>query len=201
VRALLPSPLSAILCAGGAILLVLAYMVVQSVSLGTSLPGWLDGEWSIGYTNTVVQPLLAFFTDFKTENTLVVLGWGALGLVVYMLVEFCAHLISDLHSAEHNIQLTDRTVLHHVGVKSFLAAAFWRLGVLVVFGLIFALGVSPVLRELSAIAPKAVLGDLARREWPQLLALAGELALLLHAGVVFLRLFLSRVRLAGDDPI
>jgi hypothetical protein len=174
---------------------------MQSVSLGTSLPGWLDGEWSIGYTNNVVRPLLTFFTDFKTENALVVLGWGALGLAVYMLVEFGVHTIGDLRSAEHNIQLTDRTVLHHVGIKSFFAQAFWRLGVLAVFGIIFALGVSPVLRALATIAPKAVLGDLARHEWPQLLLLAGELALLMHALVVFLRLFLSRVRLSGDDPI
>lgn len=200
LRAVLPSPLSAVLCVGFGILLVLFYMVVQSLSIGTSLPGVLDGQWSIGYTNNVVRPLLAFFTDFKTDNVLVVLGWGVLGLVVYMLVELVAQTWQDWRSAAHNIQLTDRSVLHHVGIKSFFAKAFWRLGVLVVFGLIFALGVSPVLRELTTLAPEVVLGSLAQHEWPRLLLLAGEFALLMHACVVFIRLFLSRVRLGEDDP-
>jgi hypothetical protein len=201
LRAVLPSPLSGVLCVGFGVLLVGTYMVVQSLSIGTSLPKVLDGQWSISYTNNIVQPLLTFFTDFKTENALVILGWGLLGLAVYMLLELGTRTLRDLRTAEHNIQITDRAVLRHVGMKAFFTEALWRLGVLVVFGIIFALGISPVAHELATIAPQAVLGDLAQRQWPQLLLLAAELALLAHAGVVFLRLFLSRVRLFSDDPI
>lgn len=200
LRALLPSPLSGILCACFGVATVTAYLIMQSVSLGTSLPHWLDGEWSIAYTNHVVQPLLAFFTDFKVENALFVLGWGATGLVVYLLVEFVVRGWRGWRAAETNIQLTDRTVLRHAGQRSFYLEALWRMGVLVVFGLTFVLGVSPVLHSLAALAPEAVLGRLSGAELPGLFLLAAKTTLLAHAGVVFLRLFLSRVRLFGSDP-
>ncbi|HSW66279.1 MAG TPA: hypothetical protein VLI54_04045 [Bacillota bacterium] len=200
LRAVLPSPLSGILCASFGIVVVTVYLVMQSVSLGTSLPHWLDGEWSIAYTNHIVQPLLAFFTDFKVENALFVLGWGFLGLVVYLLVEFVVRGWHEWRTAETNIQLTDRAVLKHAGQRSFYLEALWRLGVLAVFSLIFVLGVSPVLHSLATLAPKAVLGKLSGAELPGLCLLAVKAALLSHAGVVFLRLFLSRVRLFSDDP-
>jgi hypothetical protein len=201
-RTLLPSPMSAALCLCVGITMVCIYLLVLSVSLGTSLPSLFDGEWGISYTNHIVQPLLSIFNDL-TFNKIVFLGlWGLAGLATYFGLEYIVRLFKNAHSAEHDIQLTPRGIIRHPAISSFFVAALWRAGVLVVFMPLLALAVKLPLEQLSAVAPEAVLGNLSTsRTIMQLGLLVAAFGLLSHGIVVFLRLFAMRMRLFNDDPV
>jgi hypothetical protein len=186
-RALLPSPISALLCICMGISLVGVYLVVLSVTLGTSLPSLFDGEWGVAYTN----------------NKVLFLGmWGLGGLAVYFLLEYAVLLVRNARRAEHDIQYTATGIIRHPAIASFFAAALWRACVLAVFIPLLTITLHSPVAELGGLAPKAVLGHLgAARTISQLLLLAVQFALFGHVIVTFLRLFAMRMRLFSDDPM
>lgn len=200
LRSLSPSPISAIWCLvlGGTV--VGGYLVMSSLSFGTSLPGVADGEWGVNYTNNVVRPLLALFSSLTLGNLAVVLLWGLAGLLVYFLVEYVVHIGQDLDSAEHTILITRSGVVQHPTIRAFLLATAWRFGVLLVFvpGLIVAL--QPPLQLLAKLGPQVVLGGVPDQDKVlRLLGLVLAFGLLFHGVVAFLRLMSMRTRLFGAD--
>lgn len=68
-----------------AVILVATNIVLQSVDIGTSLPGLLDGQWSIAYTQYVVQPLTELLSSEKLNKALVAALWGLAGFVIYVI--------------------------------------------------------------------------------------------------------------------
>ena len=198
----MPSPMSALLCALVGIGLVGVCLVVLSVSIGTSLPSLFGGEWSIAYTNHVVQPLLSLFSNFTLNKVLFLGLWGLAGLATYFAIEYGIRLFKSARGASHDIQVTPYGVVQHPGISPFFVSALWRAATLLLFLPLFALSLKPLLLQLSAVAPQVVLGHLAAGNTIlRLLALVVQFSLLAHAIVVFLRLFSMRMRLFGDDPI
>jgi hypothetical protein len=200
LRSLLPSPISAVWCLVLGVIVVGGYLVMSSLSLGTSLPGVADGEWGIGYTNNVVRPLLSVFSSLTWGNLVLILLWGLGGLVVYFLLEYAVSIGRNLSSAEHTILITRGGIVRHPTIRAFLLAAIWRFGVLVVFvpGLVAAL--QPPLQSLTIMAPHVVSGAIPSQDTIlHLVGLVGAFGLLFHGIVAFLRLMSMRTRLFGAD--
>lgn len=181
------------MCGGG---LILLYVIILSTSIGTSMPELFYGEWGIVYTNHVVQPLLTILHDMTITTIGTLVGWGVLGLLVYFVLEYMGHTYQKWSRAEHDIAMNGRQVVPHPARKYFFTAALWRLGVLLIFSVLFIFGAQVPIYRLSLLAPDLVLGG--RDVWSTvrvLLPLIAEFALFAHLIVVFLRLFMMRVRI------
>lgn len=200
LQALAPSALSLLVCLSLGVGVIVAYLILISVSLGTSLPALFDGEWGVEYTNNVVRPILAFFSNLTLGNIMVIVLWGLAGFAVYLIVEMITHVHKSWRETTQNVQITYTGLAPHPGLRSFLVAAAWRLGVTIVFVTIAFFGLQAILHQMGSIAPKAVLGSLPTGTTIRHLAiLAAELAAANHVCVVFLRLVTMRVRLFGNS--
>lgn len=201
-RTLLPSPISALLCAVVGVAVVGAYLIVASLTLGTALPSLFEGEWGVEYTNHVVQPLLSIFSNITLNKLLFLGAWALAGLATYFVIEYILMLFRNLRSAEHDIQQTAEGIIQHPAFSSFFIAVMWRAGVLMVFIPLLIVTFPSLIDQLSALAPQAVLGSLAAGKTIMDLAkLALMVTLFSHGAVVFLRLFAMRMRLGSDDPV
>jgi hypothetical protein len=201
-RSMLPSPMSGLLCVLAGIGIVGGYLLMMSVSLGTSLPSLFDGEWGVWYTNHIVQPLLTVFSNL-TLNKLVFLGlWGLAGLITYFLLEYGVRALRNARSAEHDIQITATGIIRHPAMSSFFVAALWRVFILATFLPLLIIAILNPVESLSSLAPKAVLGDISGSSTIlRVIWLALQFSFCAHLLVVFLRLFAMRMRLFGDDPV
>ncbi len=200
-RSLWPSPISALICVGLGSLVVVGYLVSRSVEIGTSLPNLLDGEWGVAYTNHIVQPVATLTHSALVGKIATLFLWGTLGLVVYLVVEYSVYAYKGWRAAEDYIQITPYGYKKHVGLTSFLEVAAWRLCVVIIFAVIFVVGLLPMIQALDHTAPRVVLGQVPVAESAkQLIVLILGAGLVFHAIVVLLRLFLMRVRLFSDDP-
>ncbi|HYH75174.1 MAG TPA: hypothetical protein VD735_04410 [Candidatus Saccharimonadales bacterium] len=201
VRGLLPSALSAILCITLASVLLVVSAILQSMSVGTLLPDVVDGNWGVAYTNNVVQPLVSVTNNASLQMIMVVFGWGLAGLLVYLVVEYSTRTYRNLQNARQNIRISGQHVESGVGLNSFMRIALWRLGVVAVFSAILVSLAVPLGKAFAGLTADIVLGteafmdSLVRAP----LVILG-VAFFLHCCVVFLRLFLLRMRLFRDIP-
>ncbi|HEX9153645.1 MAG TPA: hypothetical protein VF809_02390 [Candidatus Saccharimonadales bacterium] len=201
IRSLLPSPISALLCGCFGALIVGGYIVVQSISIGTSLPGIFEGEWGVSYTNNVVRPLLSISSNLTIGKVFVILLWGLAGLCIYAAIAYVSLLYKSWRDAQKNIQISGRSVVKHPGLHQFITAAAWRIAVTAVFAHILLIGVQPVFNELAGLAPNAVEGDLLTTNGLySIFLLIIKISLLAHAFVVFARLMAMHARLFSDTP-
>jgi len=182
--------------------LVVGSLVMTSVSLGTSLPDILQGEWATAYTNDVVRPLLAVLANVSFNNIIFLVLWAVAGLAVYFVVEYCINLVGNLQVARRAVQFTANGVVPHSTVRAFLIATGWRIGVLAVGIPVLILGTQYVLGRLNSLAPQAVIGSLSGRSLLfQLSLLVLECTGLFHVVVVCVRLFAMRVRLFHGEIV
>lgn len=182
------------------VIVVVGYLVMCSLSAGTSLPEVANGEWGIDYTNNVVRPLLSLFSSLTFGNVLLMVLWGFGGLVVYFLVEYGVRIARNLSSAKHTVLLTRSGVVQHPTMKAFILAVVWRFGVLAVFVPTLIVGLQWPLQTLTVWGPRVVLGGVPDQHVTlHLLGLALAFALLFHGVVAFLRLLSMRTRLLGAD--
>ena len=193
--------MSGLLCFCVSILIVALHLVLLSVNYGTALPQFFDGEWAVGYTEKVVQPLQELFGNLVFNNILIILLWGLAGLSVYFLGEYILHLRRRWRRAAGDIQLVGQQVVAHPGRESFMTTVIWRVTVLVIAALVF-IAVQPLVENLLNFAPDFVAGGISVKSGltKLLIALIGW-TVLLQIFVVFLRLFLMRTRLFGDPAI
>src|ERR1051326_7423415 len=84
LRSLTPSGATLFFCITIAFLLVGVNIVLQSVDVGTALPGILDGQWAIFYTEHVVQPLTQLLSSNTLNKFLIAVLWGVAGFTVYI---------------------------------------------------------------------------------------------------------------------
>jgi hypothetical protein len=201
-RSLLPSAISGMLCFCFSIFLVGIHLLLLSLQVGTSLPTLLDGQWGLAYTNTVVQPITALFSNFTFNNVLIVGLWGLAGLMLYFLVEYVVYVRRDWQHAEHDIQLADNgRIIKHPARASFLKTVLWRMGVLILAATLFVVS-QHIVQRLLMSGSEIVAGSLGFRAAS--LELAIEVlgwTLVAHGFVSFLRLFAMRTRLFGDPEI
>lgn len=200
VRSFKPSGVSAFFCIITAFLLVAANVVLQSVDVGTSLPGLLDGQWAIAYTEHVVQPLTELLSS-NTVNKFLIAGlWGTAGFVVYVSFEYAIHWTRSLRESRENIRLARGHVIERPLVASFWTAVIWRVGVIIA-GILFFLLMQPVLGHALGAAQVILLSTNLIWDGLRVVLAVAEWAFVLHGLVVFLRLYTQRTRLFGDDEL
>lgn len=203
VRACIPSAISLVLCllAGGVI--VLGALLNQSITLGTALPDLFEGEWGLAYTNSVVRPILALFSNLTFNKMLYLMAWGLAGCLVYILLSYASLLFRDAYGATHDIQWMSRNqVVQRPALKEFWAGFVWRLGVFVVLVPAFLLVLQIPLGWLNRNAPDVVLGHFSTSDAvAHLVITAFGLAFAGHLLVVTLRLLTQRTRIFGDNPL
>lgn len=201
-RSLIPSAIGVAVCLCFGACLIGLHMLMLSLSLGTSLPTVLDGQWGIAYTNSIVQPLQTLFNNLAFNNVLIIVLWGVAGLATYFLFEYIVYIRRDWRAAENEIQMVgERRIVLHPARATFLLTVLWRMGVLVAAAIVF-IAMQPLLQFLVSADSAIVAGDLPIRV--SILKITLELvgwAVCAHGFVVFLRLFLMRTRLFGDQAI
>lgn len=198
LASLLPSFLSGVLCVITAISIVSIHAIYDSLSLGTSLPDIFNGEWGIAYTNYVVGPLLSVFNNLTVNKFLILMLWGTVGYLVYVLFEFLVHGYQNFYRAEHDVGMVGQYTVQHPARRQYFITVLWRFGVTIGFMVIFIFCIPVPFREMARIMPDIVLGKMSGAT---LLPITFELFLLCHLVVVFFRLFKGRVRLFDADPV
>lgn len=189
--------MSALLCVCFSVGAVGVALLLQSITVGTSLPGLFEGEWATEYTNNVVQPLQSAFSSVTAANAMTLLIWGGTGLVVYLVVIYGALSYRQLRNARRNIQLTENgAVIPHPGLHAYFVAVTWRVIVACIGIVILIFGGQNTLNSLVHVALSAVEGGLVTTSIiVELLWLIAKIALLAHICVVFARLIAMRSRL------
>jgi hypothetical protein len=201
VRSLTPSPTSGFLCFGIGLLLAVIHIVLLSVSVGTALPGVLDGQWAVTYTDNVVEPLNTFFTNGAFNKLLVAVLWGGVGLVVYLGFEYAVHSYQNMKNARRQVVLNANGAWEQRAMQNdFLKSALWRVGVLVA-GLIFLICMQPLFRIAFSTAPQVVTSQSLTSSAPRILGSALVWMLFLHGCLVLLRLYTQRTRIFGDESL
>jgi hypothetical protein len=200
LRSLRPSAVSLFWCVLVAIALVGINIVLQSVDVGTALPGLLDGQWAAAYTEHVVQPLTQLLNNNALNKMLIAVLWGAAGFVVYIAFEYFVHWSHRFHESKNNIRMARGGTIEHPMAESFWQSVWWRAGVLVA-GLLFLIAVQPLLNDALSVADRLLFSDNLLRDGLKTVLAVVEWAFVLHGFVVFLRLYTMRTRLFGDDEL
>jgi len=182
------------------ILFVGSNIVLQSVNVGTALPGILDGQWAIAYTEHVVQPLTELLSSNALNKLLVAMLWGVAGFVVYVGFEYVIHWSKTLRESRTNIRMARGNVIEHPLASSFWTAAIWRAGV-IGLAMIFLIAIQPLIRNaLDATQDLLLTNELLKAGLRIILAVA-EWMLIFHGFVALSRLYMMRTRLFGDDEL
>lgn len=198
-RSLLPSGISGLLCLFFGALVVGIWVLSISLEFGTSLPHLFDGEWSVLYTNTVLQPLLTVIHNPIINKLLFVLLFGIAGLAIYFLGNGASATIANWREAQHFIRVAPTGAITHPGIKLFVITLLFRLFVLMA-ALYTGINLVPLLTaNTAALAPLVVTGMLPFYEIAaQLLLSVVTWTVAAHLFVVALRLVLLRMRLFGN---
>lgn len=200
LRSLKPSGISLFLCILIAVILVGINIVLQSVDVGTALPGILDGQWSVAYTENIVQPLTELLSSNTLNKGLIAALWGTAGFVVYICFEYFIHWSRDLRDSRNNIRMARGNVIEHPLVQTFWNRVIWHVGIIVA-GIIFLIAVQPLLRNALSVATDVLFSKDLVRDGLRVVVAVTEWAFVLHGLVVFLRLYTTRTRLFGDDKL
>jgi hypothetical protein len=199
-RSLSPSPTSFLLCGIVGFFTVVSAILLSSVTVGTSLPGLLDGQWAIVYTQNVVQPLTTFLSNNLFNKLLVAALWGLAGFIVYVGFEYVIHGRKALDETKHDIQMARGHVVEQPLKDEFWNSVKWRIGV-IVGGILFVIIMQPFLHHATGVAPKFVLSQHLGSDSIQVAIAMVEWSVFWHGFVVFLRLYMQRTRIFGDDKL
>jgi hypothetical protein len=183
-----------------AFLLVSTNVVLQSVSVGTALPGILDGQWAIAYTEHVVQPLTELLSSNTLNKLLVAMLWGLAGFAVYIGFEYVVHWSKSLRESRTNIRMARGNIIEHPMAESFWTSVVWRAGVLVL-AIIFLAAVQPLIRNALDATQEILLTSHLLRDGLRVVLAVAEWMVVLHGLVVLMRLYTMRTRLFGDDEL
>lgn len=199
-RSLTPSAANLFLCIIFAFFLVGSNIVLQSVDVGTALPGILDGQWAIFYTENVVQPLTQLLSSNTLNKILIAALWGAAGFLAYVGFEYVIHTMQSVREDRTNIRMARGHVIERPLANDFWPAMLWRSGILLL-GILFIFAVQPILNFALDAASSVLLSDNLTRDGLRVLGAVAGWAFVLHGFVVFLRLYTRRTRLFGDDKL
>ena len=199
-RSFLPSPTSFLLTGIVGFFTVASSILLDSVTVGTALPGVLDGQWAIVYTQNVVQPLTTFLSNNLFNKMLVAGLWGFAGFIVYVVYEYVMHSRQALKDSQHDIQMARGEIIQQPLKDEYWTNVKWRIGI-VIGGIIFLVAMQPFLHHASSVPPKFVLSQNLAADSIQVAIAIIEWTILWHGIVVFLRLYLQRTRVFGDSAL
>ncbi len=200
-RSLTPSGISGFLCVLIGFVLVIIHVVLLSVSFGTALPGLLDGQLAAAYTENIVQPLSAFFTNGALNKFLVAALWGIVGLTVYTAFEYGIKAYTTMKDGQKTVALNAAGSWDHRPLQNyFIQAILWRAGVLSL-AIIFFVTMQPLLKLAMDVAPRIIVSENLFQDGMRAVVAALTWALFWHGCVVLLRLYTRRTRLFGDEKL
>ncbi len=200
-RSLTPSGISGFLCVLIGFALVIIHVILLSVSFGTALPGLLDGQLAIAYTENIVQPLSTFFTNGTLNKFLVAALWGVVGLTVYTGFEYAIKTYSTMKDAQRTVALNASGAWDHQPLQNyFIQAILWRSGVLSL-AIIFFVVMQPLLKMAVDVAPRIIVSQNLVQDGMSAVVAALTWAVFWHGCVVLLRLYTRRTRLFGDEKL
>lgn len=200
-RSLTPSASSGFICITLGFVITIVHIILLSVSVGTALPGLLDGQWAVSYTENVVQPLATFFTNGALNKLLVAGLWGGIGLAVYMGFEYAIHTYQTMQEAKRQVTLNTSGAWDAQAMsRSFLQSMLWRVGVIILAG-VFLMAMGPLFRYALEVVPQIIVSRDLARDGLRAVGAAMVWALFFHGCVVLLRLYTTRTRIFGDDKL
>jgi|GEM_PF-2446240 len=199
-RSLTPSGMSALICLVIGFLLVAINIVLLSVDVGTSLPGVFDGQWSIAYTQHVVQPLTTFLSNNTLNKSLIALFWGMAGFSLYITFEYVVHWRKTLDETRNDVMMARGQIVQHPMENEFWKLMRYRICVIVGY-IAFFIIMQPLMRHAVDVAPHFVVSRNIAHDGLQAAIAMLEWALFIHGFVVFLRLYTFRTRMFGDDKL
>jgi hypothetical protein len=182
------------------VLLVGVNIVLQSVNVGTALPGVLDGQWAIAYTEHVVQPLTELLSSNTLNKGLVAALWGVAGFIVYLGFEYAVHWSRTLRESRTNIRMARGNVIEHPLTSSFWTTALWR-GTVLVLAVAFLIAIQPLVSSALSATQDILLSNTLGKDSLRLVLAVVEWMVVLHGIVVLSRLYVMRTRLFGDDEL
>lgn len=199
LRSLTPSGISILLCISGGLAVVALHFLMLSINQGAFLPQLFDGEWAAFYTNTILQPVLAFINNGAVSLAFVALSWAVFGLIVYGVGAGIIKLVRGVRDSQHETQMIGEfSYRSHPLEKSVIGQIIWRLVIgLIMAGLVIAF--HPLIQHFLAVDEAFFSG-----ESPMGSGIRGVLmgivfwALLLQLYVLLLRLYLLRTRVFGE---
>lgn len=200
MRALTPSPSSAFICLMVAALFVVSGVILSSVNYGTALPGVLEGQWAITYTQYVVQPLTNIFTNASFNKSFVAVMWGIIGLIGYVAFEYGIRTWRSVKQARHDVAVQQGTVLMSPTQRDNNRAILWRI-VMIVAAIVFLIAMQPLLRHATGAPTQFIKSQDLGADGLRLFFAVLEWALFWHGMVAFLRLYSMRTRMFGDDKL
>jgi len=199
-RSIFPSAGEGLACFMIALIFILSDIVLQSVNVGTSLPGVLDGQWAIWYTDHVVQPLTTFLSNNTLNKLIVAILWGSAGFIVYVSFEYYMRWRRTLRYSQHDVQMARGQIVERPMYDEFWKTVKWRVGVIIGF-VIFLFVMQPALGYAAdAVQTFVVSKNLARDSLQIGLAIL-IWATMLHGIIVGIRLFVQRTRIFGDADL
>lgn len=200
-RSLTPSGMSGFICLTVGFALVLFNVILLSVSFGTALPGLLDGQWAVAYTENIVQPLTSFFTNGALNKFLVAAMWGVVGLTVYTGFEYLIHSYTMIKDAQRTVALNASGSWQQNPMQQyFIQSVLWRAGVLVA-AVVFFVAMQPLLKMAMDVAPRIIVSQSLANDALRAVGAALVWAVFWHGLVVLIRLYTRRTRLFGDEKL
>jgi hypothetical protein len=182
------------------VLFVGVNIVLQSVNVGTALPGVLDGQWAISYTEHVVQPLTELLSSNTLNKALIAVLWGFAGFLVYIVFEYVIHWSKTLRESRTNIRMARGNVIEHPLTNGFWTSALWRASILIL-AVAFLIAVQPLISDALSATQNILLSDNLIRDGLQVVLAVFEWMFVLHGLVVLVRLYAMRTRLFGDEEL
>lgn len=199
LRSLTPSAVSFGTCLLVAVVFTLFHIVLSSVSAGTALPGVLDGQWAVAYTQNVAQPLAEFFGNATLNRLTVACMWGVVGLIVYLGFEYGVHTYHAARDAQKEVVLSASGVYQpRPRQYDYIWSMLWRAGTLVV-AVLFIIAIQPLISHALQVAPEVVSSRDFMASGPKVLSALAVWTLVCHNFVVFARLYTMRTRVFGDE--
>jgi hypothetical protein len=180
-----------------AVILTVAHLVTLSVN-GTAYPEHLNDTLSIGYVNSVIQPLLVFTNSTAVNSVLTLVLWAAAGSIVAAILSSTAGILNNWRTAREDVSISRYGVaIYHPLQHNLIVRMVWRsvIGICIAGYTLLALAAihycfANDLHILGAASPSEV-------AWRFGVAI-GIWSLLLHGYVVLLRLYMQRTRIFGE---
>lgn len=196
-RALTPSAVSVLGCFGLAAAIVVAHIIMVSLSYGTVLPSIFNGDFAAGYTNHIVQPIETLLSNTTYARALTIVVWGCIGLVFYLVVATIGGFVRHWREAEEDVEMVGEGRFVHPSRRSFASSVLWRMALSIVGGVVLVL-LQPVFKWMFKADGRVFSNTFTPHDLYDIFLSIVVWAFILHGVTVFLRLYLLRTRLLGE---
>ncbi len=199
LRSLLPSYTSLTGCFLMSLALVSLHTLYVSISSNNYLPELFGGHVVAEHINGMFDSLETFSSS-RTMNTLLqIVLWSFVGLLFFGLIELCLKSYRTWRNAKREVSFAgEGQVIPHPRLHNIVMVVAWRLFIGVV-AILLVIMAQPVLRWILAMDTSLLTEIPFHVSLFRFFFAILAWALMLHCGVVLLRLYMLRPRLFGGE--